>query len=192
MEPYVHWLIPSDADYSPAPRRVARFIDLVMKSPGFELLSGLPWQPGLAVLWPTGKFRTATDPWTGETINTNVPVLERVRLEQASDVAGAIEPLRQYTVLLSGQWPSEHRPLSLFTPDGKLFQESYLCTVSCQHLPEPARTPDNDTVRFRIEFEFGKFLSPKESDGPNILNPSLVAMAEATFALPFCQICRYS
>jgi hypothetical protein len=192
MEQYVHLLIPSDADFSPAPQQVAQFIDQVMKSPGFELLSGLPWQPGLAVLWPTGKFRIATDPWTGETVTTDVPVLDRVSVTQPADISGLIESLREYTVLLSGQWSSEHRPISLFTPDGKPFEEKYLCTVTCQRYSHPERTPDNGTARFWVEFEFGKFLSPKESDGSNVLSPSFVAMAERAFALPFRQSCRYN
>ncbi|HTW47024.1 MAG TPA: hypothetical protein VMD92_03685 [Acidobacteriaceae bacterium] len=137
MEQYIHLLVPERPGFTPTPQQVEQFIERISTSDGFQLLSGSPWQPGLAVTWPTGKFRTAQDPWTGEMMTTNVPVSENVRLKRPAEIPGLIEPLSNHTVLLSGKWSAEYRPIALFTPDGASFEKDYLCTVSCRQRPEP-------------------------------------------------------
>lgn len=142
MEQYIHLLIARESEFVAPPRQVAEFAERIVQSPGFQLLSGSPWQPGLLVLKPTGRTRVMRDPRTGEAIATNIPVLDRALLQQPGEIAAAIDQLAHYDLLVSGQWDAAHRPIALFSPDGVSFEDSYSCTVSCHQRAEPVSMSD--------------------------------------------------
>jgi hypothetical protein len=52
--------------------------------------------------------------------------------------------------------------------------------------------PDAGRARFWIEFELGKFLIPKVTNGNlSLLNPQIIAWAESQFGVPFTHGCHY-
>ncbi len=56
---------------------------------------------------------------------------------------------------------------------------------------ESVGIPDAGCARFWIEFEFGRFIYPMIGNNFDVLNPSLIAMAEECFQTEFAQGCRY-
>jgi hypothetical protein len=56
---------------------------------------------------------------------------------------------------------------------------------------EPVEVAGTGCARFWIEFEFGKFIYPKIAGNFDVLNPSLVGIAEESFRTKFAQGCRF-
>jgi len=138
MEQYVHTLIAADSSFAPKSEQIADFLDRLVTSCNFQIIADQPYQPGVRLVKPSGRYRSFTDPLTGET--KSFPVSERIRIERISDIPLVIEGPRHFSVLMSGEWNREHLPLSLLTTDGVPFDGNYLCEVSCHLRPDVVST----------------------------------------------------
>jgi hypothetical protein len=138
MEQYVHTLIAADPAFVPRSLQVERFFEILTGSFRFRIIAHTRFQPGLRVLKPSGRFRSATNSFTGETFSFPMP--NQIRVERIADVPPMIESLEDYNVLASGEWVPEYRPLVLLTTDGVPFEGSYNCEASCHVRPEPVST----------------------------------------------------
>ena len=135
MEQYIHTLIPSNSVFVPKPDQIAEFLEYLVSSFGFRVISARPFQQGIRVAKPSGRVRTGTDPLTGETIS--IPVHDRIKVENFPEILPLIEGTKQYDVLVSGDWGIANRPLVLATPDAVPFEQDYLCEVGCHLRPTP-------------------------------------------------------
>lgn len=135
MGQYMHTLIAANSRFFPQADQIERFFELLTTDYYFRIISGEPFQPGLRIIKPSGRFRTVTDQFTGET--WSIPGFDRVNVDTVSDVRRTIEGLEHYSVLASGEWPSECHPMRLLTTDASPFDGSYLCEASCQIRPKP-------------------------------------------------------
>jgi hypothetical protein len=75
---------------------------------------------------------------TGEAIS--IPMFDHTKMERPLDIPAATEGFSHYSVLASGQWTVENRPLVLLTTDEIQFEDMYLCEASCHIRPEPVST----------------------------------------------------
>ncbi len=132
MEQYVHTLIAADSAFVPEPLQLADFFDGLVTAFHFHLKSGA------RVAKPTGRLRTALNPLTGETWSS--PVSDQIRTATFAEIPAAVDGLVRYCVLASGEWTPESRPMVLLTPDGRPYQNNYLCEVSCNLRPDPVST----------------------------------------------------
>lgn len=154
MEQYIHTLIASDSAFIPQSMQVAQFFELLTTNYHFRIISDSRFQPGIRVMKPSGRFRSGTNPMTGETLS--IPISDHIKIERIVDVASTVEDFENYDVLVSGEWMPEGRPVVLLTIDRVPFDGSYLCEASCHVRPEPISTSCWD-----------KFASP---NGPSVPN----------------------
>jgi hypothetical protein len=138
VEQYVHTLIAADSAFVPKPPQLAEFFEGLVTAFHFRLTSGAPSRPPLRVVKPTGRLRTALNPLTGET--WSFPASDHIGTERLADIPGVIDGLDHYSVLASGEWKLENRPMVLLTADGNPYEDSYLCEVSCHLRPKPVST----------------------------------------------------
>lgn len=231
MEQYIHTLIPVDSEFVPDPVHVANFfIEFVSQFKFSPISDRQRFLPGLIVVKPSGRFRSRTNPMTGET--TSIPERDRLTPGSFADIPALIEGSEHYTVTQSGEWAADDRPIALLTTDGVPFEDNYICTISCELRPKTVSTSawdmeagpntrdvpefgsvceteirngifpnpwtgdvievaDAGSARFWIEFEFGKFIYPKITNGLEILSPPIVLGAEECFRTKFVQGCRF-
>jgi hypothetical protein len=138
MEQYIHTLIAIDSAFVPQSKQIAEFFEILTETCSFRIISDAPFQPGLRVMKPSGRFRSGRNPVTGEAIS--IPMLDHIKMERIIDIPGAIEGVSHCSVVASGQWTGENRPLVLLTTDQIPFEDTYLCEVSCHIRPEPIST----------------------------------------------------
>jgi hypothetical protein len=129
IEQYVHCLIAAESDFVPKPIHVAEFFQVLVTSFGFRLNSDPQSFLKFRVRTSSGKRRTSTNAYTGET--WSFPVYDRVEADAIRDLASAIERLEDYRVFVPGEWEMGNRPLTLMPPDGAPYNGKYLCEVSC-------------------------------------------------------------
>jgi hypothetical protein len=162
MEQYVHTLIAANSAFVPESPRVALFFDLLITSFNFRVISDAPFQQGLRVMKPSGRFRSFISPFTRE--KEQFPISDHIKVEKITDIPLVIEGLEHYSVLQSGEWKTQNRPLVLLTTDGVPYEESYVCEGSCHLRPEPVSTScwDIEASADQLVPAFGK---PCEGDG---------------------------
>jgi hypothetical protein len=117
VEQYVHTLVAANSAFVPGPQKLAEFLEGLVTAFHFRLNSGEPSQPRLRVVKTTGRLRTAINPLTGET--WAFPASDHIRTERFADIPEAIDGLDHYSVLASGDWSLENRPLILLTYCGR-------------------------------------------------------------------------
>ena len=110
---------------------------------------------------PSGHFRPFVSPFAGKT--EAFPISDNIQLDRAADIPAAIAGLKHYSVLISGEWKIENRPLVLLTTDGVLFEDHILCEVSCHLRPELVSTSDWD-IEVPIPKNVASFGEPCESE----------------------------
>lgn len=140
MEQYSHLLISSDPDFVPDPAAIESFFNLLIDSFGFQIVLSPPIQPGYLLLTPSAKPRVGRNPWTGETIT--IPSFDRTIFKAASEIPSAIKDLHQFTVRLSGKWPSDKAPIHLSTTNHEPFEGELVCFAECNLRPEAVCTSD--------------------------------------------------
>jgi hypothetical protein len=138
MEQYIHTLIAADSAFVPQSKQIAEFFEILTATYNFRIISDTGSEPGLRVMKPSGRLRRGRDPMTGEAVS--IPMLDHIKIERINDIPGAIEGLEHYSVLASGEWTVESRPLVLLTTDEVPFEDTYLCCISCHIRPEPVST----------------------------------------------------
>ena len=138
MEQYIHTFIASDPAFTPQPLQVAEFFNELVTAFSFRVISNARWQPGLRVMKPGMRTRTAKNVFTGET--RTFPVSDQIAIEKTADILPLIENLEEYRVCASGEWPSDSVPLLLLKTDRTPFKESPICDVSCNIRPAPVST----------------------------------------------------
>jgi len=154
MEQYILTLIAADVGFIPHPSQVEAFFAMLTKSHHFRIIADQSCQQGLRITKPSGRFRSPTNLFTGDTLPISIPVLDHVKIDRIVDIARAVEGLRNYNLLASGEWTAEKRPLVLLTTDKVPYADSYLCQASCHVRPELVSTSC-----------WNKFLSP---NGPSV------------------------
>lgn len=137
MEQYVHTLIAADSGFVPKPSQVEKFFELLTTNYHFRIISDGRFQPGLRLMKPSGESRSVTNPMTRESLS--MPIFDRIKIENLSDLSRAAEGLESYSVLASGEWALE-KPFILLTTEEIPFTGSYLCEASCHIQPEPVST----------------------------------------------------
>lgn len=163
MEQYVHTLIPSDSSFVPKSSEVAEFFEALVTSFNFQVISDAPFQPGLRVRKPSGRFRTGINVFTGE--KKTIPISDQVKIENPADIPQLIEGITRYAVLASGEWKLGSAPLALFTTDGIPFEKDYLCEVSCNLRPETVSTSCSVGELASNHQNVRPFGEPCDSDG---------------------------
>ena len=167
VEQYIHTLIAADSAFVPRPKQLAIFFEILTATSNFRIISDTRFQPGLRVVKPSGRFRSGTSPITGETLS--IPMFDHIKIERISDVPGAIEGLEHYSVLASGEWTPENRPLVLLTTDEVPFEDTYLCEASCHIRPELVSTSswDEDAAgpTDRSVPDFGEICTAESKNG---------------------------
>jgi hypothetical protein len=138
MEQYIHTLIAADSAFTPQPQQVAEFFETLITAFNFRVISNTRWQPGLRVMKPGLRTRTAKNVFTGET--RTFPVPDHLVIEKTSEIESLIEYLAEYRVCASGEWPSDTAPLQLLKTDKTPFSENPICDVSCNIRPAPVST----------------------------------------------------
>jgi hypothetical protein len=211
---YRHLLIPECADFAPLPPQIVAFLD------GLVRLDGAPLNPTIRVAKLSGKFRTGSDPLTGEKLS--IPMRDFVLLSHIFDIGEQLAGLDDYSVEISGQGPAKVPPFALYTTkdsETREFKETYSYEVRCclragvvstcanpvfgtpglsEKRTGAFRHPNNGAIievpnaacaRFWIEFQFGKWLTPKIDRSLNLLAPSILANALECFGTGFAQGC---
>ena len=97
VEQYVHTLIPHDPQFCPRREQVSRFVD------GLARLGAAPLDADVKVLKPSGRVRSFTNPFTGET--KTIPAKDTVPLDSTADLGRIIGTLDEYIVALEGHGP---------------------------------------------------------------------------------------
>lgn len=138
MEQYIHTLIAADPAYFPRPTQVAEFFERLLTSSSFRLISGGPFQQGLRAAKASGRFRTFTDPISGE--NKQFPIFDSIKISGSAEIPTIIENLEEFRVLASGEWKLDSPLLVLLTSNRKPFGDNYYCEVSCHLRPAPVST----------------------------------------------------
>jgi hypothetical protein len=138
MEQYIHTLIAADSQYVPNPPQVAEFFDSLIGVFAFRIIRDGRWQPGLRVMKPGERTRTARNAFTGETFT--IPVPDQIMIENAIEIPPLIDSLQEYRVAASGDWSLDAAPLILLNTDETPFNENPICDISCNIRPAPVST----------------------------------------------------
>jgi len=231
VEQYIHNLIATDPEFVPQSVQIEKFFELLTSEHQYRIISDKPFQRGLRVTKPSGKFRSVNDPMTRE--HLSIEIIDHIKLDKITNVSLSISDLSNYAVSASGEWASESQPLVLLTTDEVAFDGVQLCDVGCHVRPEPVSTscwdmcgspnvrnvpefgtacemnsaigifshpwtgallevPNAGCCRFWIEFEFGKFLLPKMTEGLDLFPPLMVSKIEDCFRTRFGQGWRFN
>ncbi len=183
MEQYIHTLIAVDPAFAPDPARVTTFFEGLISQQKLHPISDIQRSlPGLAVAKPSGRSRWMTNQYTGEKMS--FIDFDRWNLEQLEAVPALIESSDHYTVIQSGQWTRDNRPISLYKTDGCLFDENYICTVRCELRPEAVSTSAWDLEagpNLRDVPDFGSACNAKSGLGifPNPWTGAAIEVADA-------------
>jgi len=132
---YSHLLISEGADFAPLPPQIAAFLD------GLVTLNSAPLKPAIRVAKLSGKFRTGSNPLTGEKLS--IPVRDFVSLESISNIPERLVGLDDYSVEVSGQGPAKLPPFALYSttdPEACEFKGTYSYEVRCHLRAEVVST----------------------------------------------------
>ena len=129
-EQYRHTLIAAPNHSKPTAAQVQLFLSRM------AALGVVPNPVSISLRVPTGEIREYpfVDPFTGQ--NLKVEVKDQKAIKSANEIAGAVEPLCDYEIEVSGTGKPKVPPLPI------AFEEAYHVTVTCRVHPELRSTSD--------------------------------------------------
>jgi len=144
-EQYLHTLIPTDATFVPRPEQIVQFLD------GIFALGAEPLKWNLLLAKPSGRVREVKNPLTGEA--NQIPLNDRVPIENPSDLPSHIADLEEYYVALAGEGPPRTPPFPVYYEDSP-FTKTYSFAVRCFLKPRPVSMSDLGDERIGEEMPF--------------------------------------
>lgn len=218
-EQYSHTLIALPKNFAPAPIQVERFLTMMLAR------NMVPGTPTISLRVRTGKTREYPylDPFSGK--NLTVELKDRKKLQAPTEIAAAVDQLRDFeleiagvglpkvpplpidfhepyhvgvTCYISSQLRSTSDPHELLTCGEKLNLYGCIFTGDSDdgyfihpHTMDVMKVPNAGCSRFWIQFELGKFLCPEIGNTLELLNPTIVKVAEEVFGIKFVQGCHW-
>ncbi len=207
-EQYVHTLIPESCDFAPEAAQVQGFLRALVE---LAIVSA-PQRIRLRV--PTGETRTFFDPFTKQPIVRKI--LQHKDVDSVDRISASVRHLADYQIELAGEGRPATPPLPidfdrpyhvavtvrvspvlLSTSEADEAGPGYgepcanpraTGSFANPHNLERIEVAGAGCSRFWIEIRLGKFLFPDiQNNNLQILHPSVVDAATASFGVPFVQ-----
>lgn len=163
-EQYSHLLIAADPEYVPSSAQIVAFYERLRAHHALRLVKRPPWEPGIIVLWPSGRPPERREASWSKTGYVTIPARpERGELDRLDDIPAVVDSLKECTIHVSGEWARDDVPIELSVVGDEPFEGDFTCSVQCAIRLRPVCTSSYDGEDGLFLFDDAE--SPVESLG---------------------------